>query len=239
MFFKIIHKRPSKQKRQARPQAAGGNLRSDMMCIAVAECTEAEDGRLRYDISGKGGVLPTDNVALLSYLHADSMWLRDRLHGHQDTHALECRLEGYTVQGCHLEFWQITMDGLLASMAAMADGGTRASHGGYSTENPIQQELLQKLHNHGFVKFKDEPGDPTGAEGCWQLTKHGLRSLRYECYIGDGVRLLDPRTSRPIADQTVWELVVSLLDRGWLWNPLPKERRETKTTQKHTQIFPL
>ncbi len=30
----------------------------------------------------------------------------------------------------------------------------------------------------------------------------------------------------PIADRTPWELVISLVDQGWIWKPLPSKKDE-------------
>ena len=122
VYFKWIHKRPSRQRRLAKPAAAGGRIRGEEIAIAILKCEVGVGGSMQFDIAGPSGNTLQDHIAMLSYMHADPEWLRGRLLSHEDRGEIKCTMEGLPPHDTGNDFLQGVLDRLLAAFAM--DGST-------------------------------------------------------------------------------------------------------------------
>ena len=137
VFFKLVHRRPTQQRRQARPLAAAGSLPGDLLARSNVECQEASAGQLRFGLSGVRGSLLQDRVSVVSYLHVDAMWLRDNLLARKDERKLECCIEGLPMEGAYRDTLHALMDGMLSN------GVVGDSAAVYDARNERETNLLQ------------------------------------------------------------------------------------------------
>ena len=68
------------------------------------------------------------------------------------------------------------------------------------------------------VHVQDSDG---GLQHGWQFTPSGVSNLQAGIPIGPGSLILEPRLSAPLADQTRYEHLVTLVAAGWAWRREP------------------
>jgi len=181
IYFKVVHKTPSRQKRLARPAAAAGTLQADHLAVTLLHCQNSADGIPRFDVSVSLGAELRTRVVVLSYLHSDPMALKADLLVHADPSELACRVEGLDPAELDHATFRRVVDAMFAAIAMPGrDVGYIAL--------PEEEATLRLLADHGVVE--SSPGG--NADVQWFFTHAGIRKLKYDAPIAAGRPILEP-----------------------------------------------
>lgn len=82
-------------------------------------------------------------------------------------------------------------------------------------ENLLSRPMLQELLHEGWAVASDNG---------WQLTAAALRQVCVAQRVGEPKQLFTPASGEvPLADQTIWQLCVTLNNLGWQWKPFSRK----------------
>ena len=214
LYFEVVHKRPSQQKRQSTPAAAGSRIAAHDFAVSFVTVHTDLGSPPELNIAGSvsGGAL-TQNLALISYLGSDVDWLRENLMEHKLIGSPRCCLQrdhgvesSIPLQQAE-ELLKLRLDSLVQSRSVFA-----------TSEESEEFELLLQ---HGLVERVDG-----GLSNEYLLSQHVLSRLRFTAPLDKGVPILKRGSAEPIEDQSMWLQVNALLDAGWEWQPLPNKQEQ-------------
>ena len=212
MFLRIVKRRLAKHRLQSVAPAVGRRAKVHQIAVAIASAETYQDETMRSQLP-LGAVVP-DSVALLSLVGTDPQWLRENVLIHDERPCLMYSMPATGIQDCDEALSLHKAIEHLMSAGAVHISETRCA---------MPDECVaatRAMLEAGCLPQR--PADDGGVE--YQITSHGIASLRASTELDEGKKVFEPRSDLAIEDRTPLEMMVSLIDQGWTWRRLPDKK---------------
>ena len=225
VYFRVIHTNPSQQHLQERTAAAGQKIHHSKLAVALVPDVVASAGDGGLPLVQTMPDVDRQSVAVLDFLGNDVAWLRQNVRVHKQESQLFYAVDDASVA-----------DKVVGSQLidALFMRGALPGTSNFMPSSAASVEFLQLLGGMvagGLVRaVRQIEGLELGQDPdtLWQLTHRGMKAIVVGSRMRPGVSAFEPR-ALALQSLNPFELVVTLLDRGWIWKRLPsspKARRQ-------------